>query len=90
MYTERKNDISFQRNFNEKKETIKSVCMKTSVLTVTLNDCHVENVPDISPHTQEVFLQKRFDFAPTGDLITVCKIAAIVAFQDRTGFRTWQ
>lgn len=48
----------------------------------------IKNVPDVSPHAQEVLLQKRFNFAPTGDLITVREVAAIVALHDRISFRT--
>lgn len=46
------------------------------------NDRLFENVPNISPHAQEVFLQKRFDLAPTSNLITVREVAAIIALQD--------
>lgn len=46
------------------------------------------SVPDVSPHAQEVLLQKRFDLAPTGHLVTVRKVTAIVALQDGSGLRT--
>lgn len=40
------------------------------------------NIPNISPHAQEIFLQKCLDLAPAGDFIAVRKIAAIVALQN--------
>lgn len=41
-------------------------------------NCAANNIPDIPPHSQEILLQKRFDLARAGNLVTVCEVTAIV------------